>query len=80
MNAETLKLMNEIDRVFTKYPFFPSRALLCNTLPGSGGSDINYIPVRRGFLYLVAIMDWATRKVLAWRAAPLEWSMLEVSA
>ena len=30
-------------------------------------SDITYIPVRRGFLYLVAIMDWATRKVLAWR-------------
>lgn len=24
-------------------------------------------PVRGGFLYLVAIMDWATRKVLAWR-------------
>jgi putative transposase len=30
-------------------------------------SDITYIPVRRGFLYLVAIMDWATRKMLAWR-------------
>ncbi len=30
-------------------------------------SDITYIPVRRGFLYLVAIMDWATRKVLSWR-------------
>jgi putative transposase len=29
--------------------------------------DITYIPVRRGFLYLVAIMDWATRHVLAWR-------------
>ena len=26
-----------------------------------------YIPVRRGFLYLVAIMDWASRHVLAWR-------------
>ena len=25
------------------------------------------MPVRRGFLYLVAIMDWVTRKVLAWR-------------
>ena len=25
VNAETLKLMNEIDRVFTKYPFFPFR-------------------------------------------------------
>jgi len=30
-------------------------------------SDITYIPLRRGFLYLVAIMDWASRKVLAWR-------------
>ncbi|MFT9071712.1 IS3 family transposase [Gluconobacter potus] len=30
-------------------------------------SDITYIPMRRGFLYLTAIMDWATRKVLAWR-------------
>ena len=30
-------------------------------------TDITYLPMRRGFLYLVAIMDWATRKVLAWR-------------
>ena len=30
-------------------------------------ADVTYIPVRRGFLYLVAIMDWATRHVLAWR-------------
>jgi len=30
-------------------------------------ADITYIPMRRGFLYLVAIMDWATRKLLAWR-------------
>lgn len=29
--------------------------------------DISYIPMRRGFLYLVAIMDWFSRKVLAWR-------------
>lgn len=26
-----------------------------------------YVPMRRGFLYLVAIMDWATRKMLFWR-------------
>ena len=32
-------------------------------------ADITYIPMRRGFLYLVAIMDWATRKVLAWRVS-----------
>ena len=30
-------------------------------------ADITYIPVRHGFLYLIAIMDWATRHVLAWR-------------
>jgi putative transposase len=30
-------------------------------------SDITYIPVKNGFLYLVAIMDWATRRVLTWR-------------
>ncbi|QAR34007.1 IS3 family transposase [Geovibrio thiophilus] len=30
-------------------------------------SDITYIPMRRGFLYLVAIMDWYSRKVLSWR-------------
>ena len=114
----TLKLMNEIDRVFTKYPFFGSRQIaaylprngfhagrhrvrrlmqlmglqaiykgpntsrkhpqhpiypyLLRKLPIAQAnhvwcSDITYIPVRRGFLYLVAIMDWATRKVLSWR-------------
>ena len=30
-------------------------------------ADITYIPVNRGFLYLVAVMDWASRRVLAWR-------------
>ena len=110
--------MHEIDRVFTKYPFFSSRQIAAY-LPQSGFSvgrhrvrrlmgimglqaiykgpntskkhpqhriypyllrklaitrpnqvwcsDITYIPVKSGFLYLVAIMDWATRKVLTWR-------------
>lgn len=118
VDTETLKLMNEIDRVFTKYPFFGSRQITA-CLPRKGlhagrhrvrrlmgvmglqaiykgpntskkhpqhmiypyllrklsitrpnqvwCSDITYIPMRRGFLYLVAIMDWATRKVLSWR-------------
>jgi len=30
-------------------------------------TDITYIPMRRGFLYLAVIMDWATRRVLSWR-------------
>jgi putative transposase len=30
-------------------------------------SDITYIPMAKGFLYLVVVMDWASRAVLAWR-------------
>ncbi len=30
-------------------------------------SDITYIPLRHGFLYLVAVMDWFSRYVLSWR-------------
>jgi putative transposase len=30
-------------------------------------ADITYVPIGRGFLYLVAVMDWASRAVLAWR-------------
>ncbi len=32
-------------------------------------ADITYIPMLRGFLYLVAVMDWSTRKVLAWQVS-----------
>ena len=36
-------------------------------------SDITYLRMRRGSLYLVAIMDWHTRKVLSWQVSnPLE--------
>jgi putative transposase len=31
--------------------------------------DITYLPMRRGFIYLAAVMDWATRRVLAWRVS-----------
>lgn len=30
-------------------------------------SDITYLPMAHGFLYLVAVMDWYSRKVLSWR-------------
>ena len=32
-------------------------------------SDITYIPMAKGFMYLVAILDWATRRVLSWRVS-----------
>ena len=30
-------------------------------------TDVTYLPLQRGFLYLVAVMDWASRTVLSWR-------------
>jgi putative transposase len=32
-------------------------------------ADISYLPMAKGFVYLVAIMDWASRRVLAWRTS-----------
>jgi putative transposase len=32
-------------------------------------ADITYIPMARGFVYLVAVMDWFSRRVLAWRVS-----------
>ena len=30
-------------------------------------ADITYIPMKRGFVYLFAVLDWASRRVLSWR-------------
>ncbi len=48
------------------YPYL-LRGLAINRPDQVWCADITYIPMRRGFLYLVAVMDWASRKVLAWR-------------
>jgi putative transposase len=32
-------------------------------------TDITYIPMARGFVYLVAVMDWYSRRVLSWRVS-----------
>jgi transposase InsO family protein len=33
------------------------------------GMDITYIPMARGFVYLAAVLDWFSRRVLAWRVS-----------
>ena len=117
-SKSNLALMKQIDRLFTKHPFYGSRQMVralaregfiagrhrVRRLMGLMGlqaiyqaprttvphpehriypyllrkmsitranqvwcTDITYIPVQKGFLYLVAVMDWATRKVLSWR-------------
>ena len=32
-------------------------------------ADITYIPMKRGFVYLFAVLDWASRRVLSWRVS-----------
>lgn len=51
----------------------PSLYLLRNvaiTAPDQAWAmDITYIPMARGFVYLAAVMDWHSRKILAWRVS-----------
>ena len=48
------------------YPYL-LRELEINRVNQVWCTDLTYIPMRKGFLYLVAIMDWHSRKVLSWR-------------
>ncbi len=48
------------------YPYL-LRGLVIDRPNQVWAADITYIPLGRGFLYLVAIIDWASRAVLAWR-------------
>lgn len=72
-----MKLM-EIQAIYQKpkttkrhpaHPVYPYllRNMTINRPNQVWAADITYIPMRRGFVYLFAVMDWASRKVLAWR-------------
>jgi putative transposase len=49
-----------------KYPYL-LRGLAITQANRVWSTDITYIPMARGFCYLVAILDWASRMVLSWR-------------
>jgi putative transposase len=48
------------------YPYLLRRLTIDRPNP-VWAADITYIPMLRGFVYLVAVIDWHTRKVLTWR-------------
>ncbi len=50
------------------YPYL-LRGLKINHPDQVWAADITYVPMSRGFMYLVAIMDWHSRKVLSWRVS-----------
>ena len=60
-----LSLANQAHKV---YPYL-LRDLEINRPNQVWATDVTYIPMARGFVYLVAIMDWYSRKVLSWRVS-----------
>ncbi|MGL1904385.1 MAG: DDE-type integrase/transposase/recombinase, partial [Fibrobacterales bacterium] len=57
---------SKINKEHKIYPYLLKKMPVIN--PGQvWTSDITYIRVQGGFLYLTAVMDWATRKILSWR-------------
>lgn len=51
-----------------KYPYL-LRDLVINRSSQVWATDITYIPMAKGFMYLCAIVDWYSRKVLSWRVS-----------
>lgn len=51
------------------HPIYPYllRDLTVTRVDQVWGADITYVPLRHGFVYLVAILDWYSRYVVAWR-------------
>jgi putative transposase len=60
-----LSLANQAHKV---YPYL-LRGLTIDRPNQVWATDITYIPMARGFVYLVAIMDWHSRRVLSWRVS-----------
>ena len=69
MGIEALYRKKRTSKRNPEHPVFPYllRNLVIDRPNQVWCADITYIPMRHGFLYLFAVLDWTTRKVLAWR-------------
>jgi putative transposase len=69
MGIESLAPQPGTSKRQPKHPVYPYllRGVTIDQPNQVWATDITYIPMERGFMYLIAIMDWATRKVLTWR-------------
>lgn len=69
MGIEALYRKPNTSRRHAAHPIYPYllRNLSIERSNHVWATDITYIPMRRGFVYLVAIIDWYSRRVLAWR-------------
>jgi putative transposase len=69
MGIEALYRRPNTSRAHPAHPVYPYllRGLSIERSNQVWALDITYVPMARGFVYLVAVMDWYSRKVLAWR-------------
>lgn len=69
MGIESLAPKPGTSRRQPKHPVYPYllRGVTIDKPNQVWATDITYIPMHKGFMYLIAIMDWATRRVLSWR-------------
>ena len=71
MGIEALYRKPNTSKRHAAHPVYPYllRGLTIDRPNQVWATDITYIPMRRGFVYLAAVMDWATRRVLSWRVS-----------
>ncbi len=71
MGIEALYRKPNTSRRHPRHPVYPYllRGLAVTRPNQVWAMDITYIPMARGFVYLAAVMDWFSRKVLAWRVS-----------
>ena len=69
MGIEALYRKPHLSRRHPAHQVYPYllRDLKISRLNHVWAADITYIPMARGFVYLFAVLDWASRRVLAWR-------------
>jgi putative transposase len=71
MGIEALYRRPNTSRRHAAHPIYPYllRDRVIEQPNEAWAMDITYIPMSRGFVYLAAVLDWASRKVLAWRVS-----------
>ncbi len=71
MGIEALYRKPDTSRRHGAHPIYPYllRGVTIDRPNQVWAMDITYIPMARGFVYLAAVMDWASRRVLAWRVS-----------
>ena len=71
MGIEALYRRPNTSRKHPGHPIYPYllRHLTVTRVNQVWAMDITYIPMARGFVYLAAVVDWHSRKVLSWRVS-----------